>query len=139
MIEELRKLLPFTTALLVIAALYVGLTFYWRWDSARQLRNRQAVAEAERARVDLERNGGADLKILSLYATPGIVARGQKTQLCYSVANAKSVNFEPEVAEVWPSHGRCVDVAPTHDTTYVLTAKDPAGHTDTAKVKVLVR
>jgi hypothetical protein len=137
--ETLRGLLPYTSALVVIAALYVGGVFYLRWSSNRDARGKVKQDVAERARVEVELNGGASLKILALYATPVVVAHGQKSQLCYSVANAKTVSFEPKVEGVWPSRSRCVDIAPIRTTTYLLTARDDAGHTETAEVKVEVR
>jgi hypothetical protein len=33
---------------------------------------------------------------------------------------------------------RCLDVSPKKDTTYVLTAQDEAGHTDTAQLAIKV-
>jgi len=137
--DVLRSMLPYTRALVVIAALYVGGVFYLRWSADRDARGKAKQDETERARVEVGLNGGADLKILALYATPMVVARGQKSQLCYSVANAKTVVFEPKVEGVWPSRSRCVDVAPAKTTTYLLTAKDAAGHSETAQVKVEVR
>lgn len=135
----LRKLLSLMTVLILIAAIYVGWVFYSRWSAQREFQRRQAAAAAERARADYEANGGSSLKILALYATPGVLERGRSAQLCYSVVNAKSVRFEPKIENVWPSRSRCVEVAPKRDVTYILTAQDDTGHTDTAQVKILVR
>jgi hypothetical protein len=138
-VQIVRRLLPFTSVLLVIAVLYVGWVFYSRWSAQRELTREHSDAAAERARADYELSGGSELKILALYATPGVVNAGQTSQLCYSVANAKAVSFEPKVDGVWPSRSRCVDISPKRDTIYVLTAQDDRGHRETAQIKVLVR
>ena len=42
-----------------------------------------------------ELNGGSQLKITMLYASPGAVRKGQPVQICYGVVNAKNVAFDP--------------------------------------------
>jgi hypothetical protein len=59
-------------------------------------------------------------------------------QLCYGVANAKSVKLEPQPNPVWPSYARCVRVSPTETTTYTLTITDAAGNTKTQSLQVNV-
>ena len=83
--------------------------------------------------------GGKDLAIQSFYASPGVVHPGEKLQLCYGVANAKTVKLEPQDNPVWPSYNRCVDVSPKKDTTYTLTIEDGSGHTQTQSLDVKVR
>lgn len=97
--------------LILIAALYSGWVFYSRWNSGVQERHAAEAREIERARKDVELNGGSQLKITMLYASAGAVHRGQPVQICYGVVNAKNVSFDPPIADVWPSHDRCVDVS----------------------------
>ena len=71
---------------------------------------------------------------------PPLIRRGETAQLCYGVSNAKTVRIEPRPAcGVWPSLARCVEVAPTKDTAYSLTAEDGKGNTKTATVEVKVK
>ena len=83
--------------------------------------------------------GGKDLAIQTFYATPGEIHRGQTVQLCYGVANAKTVTLEPQSNPVWPSYSRCVDVTPTKTTIYTLTINDVVGHTKSQTLEVKVR
>jgi len=39
--------------------------------------------------------GGADFKIISFYAMPGTIHRGDDVDMCYGVSNAKSVKLDP--------------------------------------------
>lgn len=124
---------------ILIAALYAGWIFYSRWNDALQLRRSAAAREAERARNDVKLNGGSQLKITMLYASPSAIRKGQPVQICYGVVNAKNVSFDPPIADVWPSMNRCVDVSPQKTTAYTLTADDGAGHTDKAQATVQVK
>ena len=83
--------------------------------------------------------GGKELAIQDFYASPGEIRRGETVQLCYGVANAKTVKLEPQPNPVWPSYSRCVDVTPTKSTTYTLTITDAAGNTRTQSLEVKVR
>jgi hypothetical protein len=137
-IPLIRRLLPFTTAALVLALLYVAWTFYSRWNRNRSI---EQAAEAEKARANAEivRKYAGDLKILSFYTTAGTIRRGEKTLLCYGVASAAKVRIEPGVEPVKPSLSRCVEVSPAADTSYTLTAEDETGHSVTASLPILVR
>jgi len=123
----------------LIAALYSAWIFYSRWNAEREARKAAEVQAVERARKDVELNGGTRLQIRTLYASPGVVRRGQSVQICYGVANAKNVSFDPPIPNVWPSMSRCVDVAPAKSTTYTLNVDDGAGHRDKAQVSVKVK
>lgn len=133
----LRKLLPYTTAAVIIAALYVGWVFFSRWQDSRETQRKQVEAQQAEAQKVVEAYGGNRAKVLSFTATPGVVRRGETSQLCYGVSNAKSVNIEPPVGDVWPSMYRCLDVKPGKDTIYKITVTDAEGHTD--KQSVLLR
>jgi hypothetical protein len=124
-----RKLLPYTMAGVVVAVIYVVWIFGARWSE-----NRRIAAEAAEQRAKFDRQitvmyGDGQLKILSFYATPSILRRGEKGLVCYGVANAKAVRLDPPVERLWPSAGRCFEVAPRTDTHYTLTAEDAQGHT----------
>ncbi len=135
----MRKLLPFTSLALIVAALYVGWVFVSRWQENRELERKRSEAAAENARKVVETLGGNELKILSLSLDRGLIRSGEKINLCYGVMNATKVRIEPPPGEeTWPSTQRCVTVAPTANTTYTLTAEDAAGHTQTAAVTVHV-
>jgi hypothetical protein len=101
----------------------------------REAQRKEALRDAE----IVEKMGGGELKILMLYANPGVVAKGAKGLLCYGVANAASVVFEPEVAGAGPSLSRCVEIRPTRTTEYTLHARDAKGREVTEKVNVIVR
>jgi hypothetical protein len=137
-IPLIRRLLPFTTAALVLALLYVAWTFYSRWNRNRFI---EQAAEAEKARANAEivRKYAGDLKILSFYTTSGTIRRGEKTLLCYGVASAARVRIEPGVEPMKPSLSRCLEVSPAADTSYTLTAEDDSGHSVTASLPILVR
>jgi len=138
-----KKLSFYSRALLAIVALIVGGIFFSRWWQNRSIdyraREARAAKQREEDRATLEQMGGKDLAIQSFYATPGQIRRGESVQLCYGVANTKTVTLEPQSNPVWPSYSRCVEVTPAKTTTYTLTAADAAGHTLTQSLTVTVR
>ncbi len=137
--NSLRRVPLIMPVLILIAALYAAWVFYSRWSATDKVRRAVAASEVERARKDVELNGGARLKITALYVTQGAIRKGQAVQLCYGVVNAKNVVFSPFIEGVWPSMNRCVEVSPQRTTTYTLNADDGAGHADQAQVTVQVR
>jgi len=134
--EQVRRVLPFLTFLIVAAALYDGWVFYSRWDNARQAQHRRDEKEAEEARRTLELIG--HLKIDGFYAVPGVIGRGQPARLCYSVLDAKTVRIEPAVKELYPALSYCFEVSPRKSTEYKLFAEDGAGHSVTATTTLTV-
>ena len=126
-----------------IAAMMIFWIFFSRWWQNRSIeyRAREAAAEKQRAddRATLEQMGGKELSIQTFYASPGEIRRGQQVQLCYGVANAKSVKLEPQSNPVWPSYSRCVEDTPEKTTTYTLTIADAAGKTKSQSLTVQVR
>ena len=139
-VPAIRKLLPYTTFAIILALLYLGWVFYSRWHENRLAQQRAAEKEQAEARRIYDLYGAGRVKILQLYANPAIVSRGGTGQLCYGVSNAKTMTIDPKPAgDFWPSISRCVDIAPTKDTTYTLTVQDAAGHTEAANVTVQVR
>jgi hypothetical protein len=117
--------LVYSSLLILIVAGYVGWILLSRRQANRAYEQRAAQAQAKKQRKSdqaaIEQLGGNDLAIQMLYATPRI-HRGESAQICYGVANAKSVTLEPQSSKVWPSHNLCVDVKPLKTTTYTLVA-----------------
>ena len=133
----------YSSLVVVIAAVAVSWILFSRWQGTRQIERQTAQERAEKQKendqIALEQFGGKEMAIQSFYASPGVVTRGQPVQLCYGVANAKTVKLEPQANPVWPSYNRCVDVTPKKDTTYTLTIDDGAGHSQSQQLEVKVR
>jgi hypothetical protein len=134
----MRKTFRYTWILFLGACVYLGIIFYSRWS-----RNEAIIQSLEEMRIGknraiVEGYGGGKLTILGFYATPSKLRAGDSAQLCYGVANSKSVRIEPEVENVWPSHGHCVRVTPSITTVYRLTAEDAEGNTETASTTLSV-
>jgi hypothetical protein len=138
----LKNPLLYSSLILAVAALAVGSILFSRWQENRRIDRQEAKGIAQKQldndRAALQEFGGKELAIQSFYATPGVVHRGESTQLCYGVANAKTVTLEPQSNPVWPSYSRCVDVSPKKDTVYTLTIQDAAGNTKSQTVEVKV-
>lgn len=137
--QIIRKLLPYTTAAACLAVLYIGWVFFSRWNQNRELQHAAEEKSIEQARKTYEMYGSGQLKILLFYASPGVIARGGTTQLCYSVSNAASVKIDNGVEDIKPSLSRCLPVKPAHTTTYTITAADDGGHKATQSVTVVIR
>jgi len=137
-----RNPLFYSSVVLGLSLLVVGWVLYSRWEQNRLIERRsreeKSAKQAENDRIALEQLGGKELAIQSFYATPGAIRRGETVQLCYGVANAKTVKLEPQSNPVWPSYSRCVDVAPTKNTTFTLTIADAQGNTKTETLDVKV-
>jgi hypothetical protein len=133
----------YTWAALAIVALIVVGILVSRWKENRDLEERakqtKTQKQQEQDRIALEQMGGKELAIQNFYATPGTIRHGETVQLCYGVANAKTVKLEPQSHPVWPSYSRCVDVTPAKSTTYTLTIADAAGNSKSQTLEVQVR
>jgi hypothetical protein len=140
--SALKNPFLYSWAALGIAALVVGWIILSRWQENRDIEKRakeeRTQKQQEQDRITLEQLGGKELAIQNFYASPGTIRRGETVQLCYGVANAKTVKLEPQSNPVWPSYSRCVDVNPTKSTTYTLTIADAAGNTRTQSLEVKV-
>ena len=125
------------TALLVV--LWI---LFSRWQENRSIEHRtreeSTRKQLENDRITLEQLGGKELAIQSFYASPGAIQKGESVQLCYGVANAKTVKLEPQPNAVWPSYARCVSVSPQRTTTYTLTISDASGNTKMQSLQVTV-
>lgn len=139
----LRNPLLYTSAVVVVALLGVVFVMFSRWQERRsidrQATEQRAEKQREEDRVAVEQLGGKDFTILSFYASPTVIRRGESAQLCYGVSNAKSVKLEPQTQPVWPSAAHCVDVSPTKSMTYTLTIVNAAGAAKSQTVEVKVR
>jgi hypothetical protein len=139
LVRLIRKLLPYTTALFILAVLYVVWVFVSRWNESRQFEREAAARQAKAGQELTEIYAGGQLKILNFYVTPGTIARGAKALICYGVSNAKTVRIDPAVERAYPSVSRCFEVTPRRDTRYTLTAEDGHGHTATASFVLHVK
>jgi hypothetical protein len=135
--------LLYSSIAIVAVAAYVVLVFLSRYDLNRRIERsnaeRQAEQRREEDRKEIEILGGSELAIRAFYISPAIIRRGESAEICYDVANAKTVTLDPPEAEVWPSHSRCFHVTPRITTTYTLTISDAAGKTATQSVELTVR
>jgi hypothetical protein len=135
----IRRILPYTTAVAVIAVLYVLWVFTSRWVENRRMEREAAARQAAAAKQDPAIASGSSLKILNFYASKGVIARGEEARLCYGVANAKTVRLDPPVERVWPSMARCFEVSPKRETRYTLTAEDEHGRTESQSIVLQVK
>lgn len=138
--SRLRAILPFTTIAMVIAALYVAWTFYSRYEANRAaIETTQNKKAEENKRYVGQLYGSGEVKFIAMSADNGVLARGETTQLCYGVVNAKAVKVEPPVEQLKPSYHHCFEVAPKQTTTYTFTADDGAGHSKSESLTIRVK
>ena len=138
----------FTTSTLITLALFTSAAYtvyilVSRYESDRAFARRAAEEAAEKRLVDdraaVRQLGDSEVAIRALYVSPSIIHPGESAELCYDVANAKTVTLDPPSGEVWPSHDRCVNVSPKKTTTYTLTITGPSGPPISNSVRVTVR
>jgi len=136
----LKKLLPFTSVALIIAALYVAWTFYSRHQSDRAAAEQIAARQQEaRQHVVDQVFGDGEVKFVTFGADSADLKRGETTQLCYGVVNAKTVTLDPPVETLKPSYHHCLQIAPAKTTTYTVAADDGKGHKQSESVTIHVR
>jgi hypothetical protein len=140
--SAVRRPILYSSFALLAVFLYVVFIFFSRWNENRKIQHRATEERSEKQLADdrpaIEQLGGKELAIQNFYASATTIHRGESLQLCYGVANAKTVKLEPQDSPVWPSHYRCVDVSPKKDTTYTLTIQDAAGKTQTQTIDIKV-
>ena len=133
----------YSAAIFAFVVVAVGWIMVTRWLENRGIEKRakeeRTLKQQEQDRITVEQLGGNELAIQNFYASPGEIRRGASVQICYGVANAKTVTLEPQSNPVWPSHSRCVDVTPKKTTIYTLTIADATGNTKTQTLEVKVR
>lgn len=133
-------LLPYTSILLIIVALYVAWVFYSRWRDRKEAEQRaDAAQQAQQKKVVDQVFGSGQVKLLNFSISPIRLRQGESAHLCYGVSNAISVTIEPHVEDTKPSYNHCFDISPKKNTTYTLTAKDKAGHVETGSLTVTVQ
>lgn len=139
----LKNPLFYSSMTLVVVLLAVAFIMYSRWQERRNIDRHAALLRAEKQheqdQIAVDQLGGKEFQILTLYASPKVIRRGEPAQVCYGVSNAKTVKLEPQPEAVWPSASHCVDVSPTKTTTYTLTIEDAAGKTLSETVDLSVR
>ncbi|MGB7726583.1 MAG: hypothetical protein WBL50_01030 [Candidatus Acidiferrum sp.] len=133
----------YSALILLGVAAYVAFILISRHESNRTYERRKAEQAAEQRREEdraaIEQLGGSDLAIRALYVSPAVIHRGESAQICYDVANAKTVTLDPPAGEVWPSHNRCLDISPKKTTTYTLTIVDSTGKSASQTIELAVR
>ena len=137
--QRLRRIVPLLGVLVVAGVIYDAAVFYTRRSDARQAEHAKAALEARHEQKTIDALDGDGLKIITFYATPGVIGRGGHTELCYGVTGAKTVRIEPSVGDVWPALSRCLQISPGRDTEYKITAEDGAGHSTTQSLPIRVR
>ncbi len=125
------------TVLVVVAAARTGWIFYERHEAGRAEAEQAERNRREEARKVTEMLGNGHVKILNLSLEPPVIRIGGEAELCYGVSNATAVTIDP-VGTVDAAYARCMKVKPRKETTYVLTAKDAGGNTETAQLTLKV-
>jgi hypothetical protein len=134
-----RKIFPYTTVAFLLAALYVGWTFYSRHEANRHAQEElDAKQAAARKRVVDQIYGSGEIRIPTFLADSGVIKPGETTHLCYGVVNAVSVKLDPPVEALKPTYRHCIDIAPRKTTTYTLTAFNAAGKSKSVSLEVRV-
>lgn len=135
-----KKIFTFTWVIVGIVALVVAGIFYSRWQQEKDYEEKAAEQKREQARRIAESFGGANFEILSFYASPGAIQRGDTVQICYGVSNAKTVAITPKLPEAtWVSLNRCIPTEPKKTTTYTLTAVNDKGEKKSATLTIEVQ
>jgi hypothetical protein len=135
----LRRILPFTTVVMVMAGLWTGWTLYSRRRSAEEAERQSEQRQAEADQKLVAAFGGDQLTILGFVAEPGSVSPGGRALMCYGVSNAAKVGIEPGIEPIQPALSHCLEVFPRKTTKYTLTAKDARGNTKSASLTIRVR
>ncbi len=135
----MRNAIRWTWLLVAVAVVYSGSIMFNRWRQNRAIAQASAEKRLESDRKILDLYGSGEPRILSFYANPGILKRGETGLLCYGVINVKSVKIEPATEEVGPSLGRCIEIKPLANTRYELFAGNPDGKGVKQSLEVQVR
>ena len=141
--SPLKNPFLYSAVSIITVSAYIGFVMLSRYQSNRELERHNTEEQAEQRREEdrraVEQLGGAELAIRSFYIAPAIIPRGDSADLCYDVANAKTVKLDPPEGAVWPSHSRCLKLSPKKTTTYTLTITDSSGKTASQSVELKVR
>lgn len=135
----IRNLLPYTTVLTILAALYVAWTLYSRRENAAEAERQSKEKQAAFDRKLVAAFGGDQLTILGFKADEQDVRPGGRVLMCYGVSNATKVSIEPGVEPIKPALSHCLEVYPKKTTTYTLKTEDAAGNSKSATLTIRVR
>jgi hypothetical protein len=135
----LRRLLPYTSVLVILAGPYTAWTLYSRHQAAADAERQARQKQIEEDQKTVARFGGERLTILGFNAAKGEVPSGGRVVLCYGVSNAARVEIEPGVEPIKPAISHCLNVFPKKTTTYKLSAEDSQGNTESAALTIRVR
>lgn len=139
MLKRFRQAEVLLRVAAVIALAYLLYVFLARHSTGKRFVERRPASDSAATRKFDSAYGGSDLRILSFYPRETVLYEGKSTVICYGVMNARSVTINPPIPNVYAAFSRCVDAAPKHDTTYVLTAKDENGKTVSASFTLRVQ
>jgi len=82
----LKNPLLYSSAVLLVALLGVAFVVISRWQDRRNIERQAAQSlrekQREQDRLAVEQLGGKQFQILSFYANPVVIRRGQAAQLC---------------------------------------------------------
>ena len=92
-----KEIVRWTWIPVLLVFAYSGWVIYSRKGDNERIAREHEQKQAAADRQVLEKLGSGSLKVLMLYANPPVIRRGEKALLCYGVANATSVRFEPPV------------------------------------------
>ena len=136
----LPRLLWITSVGVIIAALYVGWTFYSRHQRSREAAEAvEKKQDDQRKRVANQIFGSGEIKFSTFSIATAALKRGETTQLCYGVVNATSVKLDPPPSEpLKPSYRHCLDIAPKKTTTYTITASNAKGESQSQSLTLRV-
>jgi len=135
----LKKILPYTTALLIAAMLYVAYIFYSRHQSDVEAEARiEAQKEAERQRTVAAVFGNGEIRFNQFTIDRTSLKRGETARLCYGVENATIVKMDPPVEQLKPTYLHCLDISPKVTTKYTITAEDGKGHSKSQSLELPV-
>src|SRR6266850_5337437 len=141
--SPLKNPLLYSSLVILGVFLYVSYVLYARYQSNKEYERKRAERQAEQRREEdrlaVEQLGGSELAIRGLYISPAAIHPGEFAQLCYDVANAKTVTLDPPSGEVWPSHSRCLNISPRKTTAYTLSIVGAAGNKVSKTVELRVR
>ena len=134
--DQLRKLFIVGNVFAFIAIVYLVVGLWPRWFPPKPTPKR-VEWNSQLDWVD-KRKG---VQIITFYASPNVIRRGDHISLCYGVAQAKTIKIEPPAGDAWPTYTRCLDVTPRKTTAYTLTAVGETGKEiqQTTEVRVLNR
>ena len=131
----------YSALILLGVAAYVGFILISRHESNRAYERRKAEQGAKQRREEdraaIEQLGGSDLAIRALYVSPAVIHHGENAQLCYDVANAKTVTLDPPArAKFGPRTTAASTFPPKKTTTYTLTIADSTGKSASQTVEL---